>query len=582
MKRALVSDLTLVPSDERQLASFLRGYKHVPNSEVCQITLVRMPHVWIRMPNGWQRIQSVRGNMPDDVSWCQWVLRSALGLDRAGYDKAKKELFGQSNALNGVYKKGSEYALVYEPSQGLSRKEWAAIAAGSSIAAGGIIALGGMGLNKWRGHNTIKHSNPTPYSAPTSLSIDQIPGYSELILQSNRFDAKRTQHTDTPLQARDFDIDNFKALMSAYEQAAESMLLAKSDVRHFLYQFYIQIEEVESLIASQTPESEILKLFGPSTSFENIVTSKIWADHYKPISTFLFSRPRKSDLYNKMLVAGLFDGIYRATTNDELKKEIFAFCLADRGSAIDKRPFYEQAHQELLVLNKDKPWAVELLNKCAEPLSRSARSVWLLEQCVKRLEDLQDDLQSKLWPDTIPPKPDVDADLDALKYEYQSLIKRLKNITSEQPEYQAAQSLLAREGALINQIDRLVRRSNSLNLKRKTTNDALALFTAISRRPDLKSSGSDDDWIRDLIDTFYWDRQTYPIVDLADLQLRREQQYVNIRDLIKDGQDFTQWVQNADQKVIDTLLADQDIGQPNRDLIINLKHTPSTSKYTPN
>ena len=591
MQKALISDLTLAPSDERQLVSFLRGYKHVADSEVCQINLKRMPHVWIRMPNGWQRIQSGLVQLPPNVSWCQWILRSALRLDRAGYEKVKKDLFSKSNAVNGVYKKGSEYALVYEPSQKLSGKEWAAIAAGSSIAVGGLLTLGMMGINKWRGpDDTLQHSAPTSNStAPNPLSIDQIPWYHEIIQQSQLFYTKRTQHTDSPLKAQDFGIEKFKALLNAYEQAGESLLREnptkeevriKQDIYQFIERFQNQITRVESLIQSQTPESEIRKLFGPLSSFKDIVTSNVWTKHRKPISEFLRVGNQNSDLYFKLQAADLFEEVYNAGTDDALKDEIVKFCTKDRGSSTNKKPFFDQAHQELVALHDSKPWAVELLRKCAEPLSRNTQSFWLLTQIVERLQHLKVALESKLGPDTIPPIPNAEEEeYDELPHDYGVYINRIKRITPDQPDYQTAQVFLADKGALINQVGRLITRSISLNLRRMTTNDALTAFTAISQRPDLKHYDlTEDPWYRNLADTFYLETKTYPVIEQAKQQLNREWEYIDIRTRIRDHKDITQAVQSADSKVIDTLLADSDIGPPYRDLIVNLRRSPGDAK----
>ena len=143
---------------EQRLQSFLRGYKRVPNQQICQIALTQMPHVWVYMPDGWQKITPRTTQVPRHMSWCQWALSSALGLDRAGYERAKKELFGRS--ISGVYHRPpDEYAIVYRParaavggreSQGsLTASEWAAVAGGSV----GLLALGGLGVSKYRNRN---------------------------------------------------------------------------------------------------------------------------------------------------------------------------------------------------------------------------------------------------------------------------------------------------------------------------------------------------------------------------------------------------------------------------------------------
>ena len=162
MSKVLISERISVPFGEGKLKSFLRGYTRVPNQEVCLIEPRKMPHVWLYLPDGWQKIQTDYVAIPEEMSWCYFFLSSVLRLNRSEYQKAKKELFGSHTGINGIYQKGSEYALVYKPSRGLSQQDWMVIEAGGLLAAGGLLVLGELGARKWRGRT--KPVLPAPSS----------------------------------------------------------------------------------------------------------------------------------------------------------------------------------------------------------------------------------------------------------------------------------------------------------------------------------------------------------------------------------------------------------------------------------
>ena len=128
------------PTTELDLIEFLKHYKRLSADKVCTQPIdVSQVSVWTFKGGVWTH--GVPDRAVRNGSWCQSYLTSALNLSRNEYDRAKQELFAQTNGLNGVYKHKSDdlFAIVYRPSPKLSNSTKAAIA-------GGLVLAGGLGL----------------------------------------------------------------------------------------------------------------------------------------------------------------------------------------------------------------------------------------------------------------------------------------------------------------------------------------------------------------------------------------------------------------------------------------------------
>lgn len=122
-------------ASEHDLRVFLRPYRRLTTDSICQTPIDASQVVVWTFKEMWRRAEA-KHIPPRPGSWCRAYLKSVVGLDSVQYELAKKDLFSQSDGLNGIYKHRLEdlYAVVYRPATRMSNSSKAAIAGGVALA----------------------------------------------------------------------------------------------------------------------------------------------------------------------------------------------------------------------------------------------------------------------------------------------------------------------------------------------------------------------------------------------------------------------------------------------------------------
>jgi hypothetical protein len=385
MKKVLISDVDL----EQRLRSFLRGYTRVPHAEVCRIALTQMPHVWIYTSKGWQKITRSHAEIPKHMSWCQWALTSTLGLDRRGYERAKKDLFG-GGGVNGVYfRQPDEYALVYKPSRvaaggreeaGLTAGQWAAVGGGSL----GLLALGGLGVNQLRNRKKGE-SNPfasaedeTPIEKKILKQGPDINGYTikdgdkweELCEMYRKFEKQITESYDnTDLgdlvnepdeyrkKARTFF--NNEKILSNSDQASQNFEHTEWPVFNKQVQ-HLRIVRDINVGQSGISENRLRALLGPETTFSDMIVADLNEQY---VNQYLEDVDNVEDaMKRKFMVFRQFKRSIRYLKMRSDLTEVKTFC---KNRNTYDPTYFKQAYQELLDMYKGTLFYNQLL-QCAE------------------------------------------------------------------------------------------------------------------------------------------------------------------------------------------------------------------------
>ena len=161
---------------EDDLLRFLKPYKRVNNASVCTQAVGQADVTfWVYDRGAWFKHDGDKAR--NHQSWCRAFFKTVLGLSQTEYEKAKKRLFAGED-LTGVYKSGNSYAVVYRPSQTLSRAHIAA------LVAGGLVA-GGVGLAaKKKFQKQPTEATTTAHEALQKIDIEQLKKlYIELLPQ---------------------------------------------------------------------------------------------------------------------------------------------------------------------------------------------------------------------------------------------------------------------------------------------------------------------------------------------------------------------------------------------------------------
>ena len=190
---------------ELDLIEFLRPYKRLSADKVCAQPIdASQVSIWTFKGSVWTH--GVPDRAVRNGSWCQSYLTSALNLSRVEYDRAKKELFSQTNGLNGVYKHKSQdlYAIVYRPQIWLTRKNIAAIAGGTAL-----VGLGVAGTRYALRKPTEVVKTPSQPD-PTEQRLDEL--YSKFAAVVQR-DASMDRPSEEDLQ----DLPEYRKLLDEYK-----------------------------------------------------------------------------------------------------------------------------------------------------------------------------------------------------------------------------------------------------------------------------------------------------------------------------------------------------------------------------
>jgi len=161
---------------EHDLMEFLRPYRRLTADRVCQTPIGTSQVVVWTFQDKWRRAE-LKKPPQGPGSWCQAYLRSVLGLDNVQYELAKKQLFSQTNGLNGIYKHRSAdlYAVVYRPAAPMRSYTKAAIVSGVALA--GVAGVTGMARKYYTSQNREQDQTASPINevaAQTSTSTHRL------------------------------------------------------------------------------------------------------------------------------------------------------------------------------------------------------------------------------------------------------------------------------------------------------------------------------------------------------------------------------------------------------------------------
>ena len=245
---------------ELDLIEFLRPYKRLSADKVCTQPIdASQVSIWTFKGSVWTH--GVPDRAVRNGSWCQSYLTSALNLSRVEYDRAKKELFSQTNGLNGVYKHKSQdlYAIVYRPKIWLTGTNIAAIAGGTALVGLGVAGTR-YALRKPQSTSQAT-SKVTPGPKPKALTSDfktQIDAYDQqlggiLNLNTN----SRLFNSDFP------ELHLYKDLLNEYERESHSV----DDYRKKVTMF-------ESLVALDVSQNLLHSVF--EGGLEQIIKDEVF------------------------------------------------------------------------------------------------------------------------------------------------------------------------------------------------------------------------------------------------------------------------------------------------------------------
>jgi hypothetical protein len=461
------------------------------------------------MPTGWQKITPNTNQIPKNMSWCQWVLSSALGLDRVRYEQAKQELFSKKN-INGVYRRGvDEYAIVYKPERaavggreagGLTASQWAAVAGGSV----GLLTLGGLGVHTLRNRNrpnepeeeSVDSSDGTESNLELGTSVGPVlhghqirdgPTWITLDELYEAYAKKRQESYQKPFEVPDQDIANYRQMVDKF--FSNESKSGASSYRPFLTaerpRFWNQIRilrALSNLKPDGVSEQDIVSLF--SRSIGDIAASPVVESGNEHI-TFreYFESQGQTDMMNKLDAAVAFKELRKRLANPQKDPavQVKNFC-AKWKQQVNGR-YFRQAHKELLSLYKDNDVIREALRKCNVTQVKPEIDVIIqnVNQNMTMLERWKMKYEAALEKNQVPEMPPATEDLpdyNTIKAEYVSHMEELKQILKQianQPP-EDAQRLIQVDTKLTSEIDRLIRRIEILRDMKQSQTEAVNRF----------------------------------------------------------------------------------------------------------
>jgi hypothetical protein len=261
----------------------------------------------------------------------------------ADYEQAKKELFGRG--ISGVYHRGSEYALVYKSPRG--PKQLAGTVA-SLVAAGSLLALGGLGLRQWYNQSLVGR-----------YDIKDKVAFLEIVNTCRKFDRLRKEAFDTTLSVQKADLEPYQRQIDSFveKEIRETMSKDPSITKESLVPllqtvtepFAKQIVILLSLIELNVPERDVRATFGPRSTFEQVIHSKVWSLDPMALSDYFHVLPaRDNGLLSKFVVAVQYAALERTLRrNRDVELTFNKFCSIWQESVSQERKYFEQAFEEL-------------------------------------------------------------------------------------------------------------------------------------------------------------------------------------------------------------------------------------------
>jgi hypothetical protein len=244
---------------ELDLIEFLRPYKRLSADKVCTQPIdASQVSIWTFKGSVWTH--GVPDRAVRNGSWCQSYLTSALNLSRVEYDRAKKELFSQTNGLNGVYKHKSQdlYAIVYRPKIWLTGTNIAAIAGGTALVGLGVAGTR-YALRKPQVTSQATSKIP-PGPKPKALTSDlktRIEAYDQQLGEILSKTNSRLFDSDFP------ELDLYKNLLNDYDTEGHSV----DDYRKKVTMF-------ESLVALDVSQNLLHSVF--EGGLEQIIKDEVF------------------------------------------------------------------------------------------------------------------------------------------------------------------------------------------------------------------------------------------------------------------------------------------------------------------
>jgi hypothetical protein len=270
---------------------------------------------------------------------------------KGGYDEAKKELF-DGDGISGVYRRGPDYALVYKPPLKL-----ATVAAGAAGAAAtaGILALGGVKLHQW-------------YNQP------QMRTFKDIVRIYDELDGVRTQSSDQILDVPYSTLNKYQQLIDSFMrtevQRAEypqlrdfvtrkktkrdksSIASLQNVLESLTMRFAKQIVIIQTLMELQVSENEIRAMFGPDTTFKDIVEWEVWRkDGHWFLSDYLHALPSwDRALLDKFVAALEYDSVMRQIAKNSASLDrvsLDSFCAEWQQAIGSGKKQFDKAFEEL-------------------------------------------------------------------------------------------------------------------------------------------------------------------------------------------------------------------------------------------